>query len=348
MKRLWELAGLAMTMTLTGGSSAWAAGETLKLGATRLELPLRIGPLLTDGEAHGFGDPRLGVGYQYDGAGLALTIYVYDGGIADIPDGGDNIAVCRQFEQSKSEIQSAGYSNVVLKSQQLVRLEPPDATPVAREAVLELERGGHAVISYLWITGFDRNFIKLRFSLDAGLRDEVSDARRAVLDALGAAMKPHLAPVPVASEPGKEEKPGTSISFAMGGKDDDMEAGIMYTMLLATVLDQGPEIAPVCGGPLVPNFDTEIGIFRAMIAMNGEKAESRFAQQLAAAESAGMLEEFVWSDLHREEWGKTAPEGLSLGDYKSWKKKNLKRFRRPNFGEVVVDHPRPLPLEPSP
>lgn len=342
------MAGLAMTMALADGTAAWAAGETLKLGPTRLELPSRIGPLVTDGVAHGFGDARLGVGYQYNGAGLALTIYVYDGGITDIPDGGDTIAACQQFEQSKSEIQSAGYSNVVLKSQQLVRLEPPDAVPVAREAVLELVRGGHPVISYLWITGFDKNFIKLRFSLDAGLRDEVSEARRAVLDALGAAMKPYLAQAPVASEPGKEEKSGTSINFSMGGKDDDMEAGIMYTMLLATVLDQGPDLAPVCGGPLVPNFEADVGIFRTMVAMNGAEADSKFAKQLADAESAGMLEELVWSDLHREEWGKTAPDGLALGDYKSWKKKHLKRFRRPNFGAVMVDHPRPLPLEPAP
>jgi hypothetical protein len=345
MKTHWKMSGLAMTMALAAGP---VRAETLKLGPTRLEFPLRIGPLATDGEAHGFGDPRLGVGYQYNGAGLALTIYVYDGGITDIPDGGDTIAACQQFEQAKSEIQSAGYSNVVLKSQQLVRLEPPDAAPVAREAVLELVRGGHPVISYLWITGFDRNFIKLRFSLDAALRDEVSDARRAVLDALGAAMKPYLAPVPVASEPGKEEKPGTSINFAMGGKGDDMETGILYTMLLATMVDQGPEMAPVCGGPLVPTFDAEVGILRAMIAMNGEKPESRFSQQLADAEAAGMLEELVWSDLHREEWGAAVPDGLALGDYKSWKKKHLKRFRRPNFGAVMVDHPRPLPLEPVP
>ena len=348
MKRLWQWAGLAMITAVTCGPAAWAAGEPLKLGPTRLELPARIGPLATDGVAHGFGDPRLGVGYQYNGAGLALTIYVYDGGITDIPDGGDTIASCQQFEQSKSEIQSAGYANVVLKSQQLVRLLPPDAAPVAREAVLELERGGHPVISYLWMTGFDKNFIKLRFSLDAALRDEVSEARRAVLDALGAAMKPHLAPVPVASEAGKEEKPGTSINLSLGADDDDMEAGIMYTMLLATVADQGPEMSPVCGGPLVPSFDTEVGIFRAMIAMNGEKAESKFSRQLVDAESAGMLEEFVWSDLHREEWGKAAPDGLTLGEYKSWKKKHLKRFRRPNFGDVMVDHPRPLPLETAP
>jgi hypothetical protein len=346
MKRFWNLAGLAMTMAVSGGA-AWAAGEPLKLGPTRLELPPRIGPLVTDGVAHGFGDPRLGVGYQYNGAGLALTIYVYDGGIPDIPDGGDTIASCQQFEQAKSEIQGAGYANVSLKSQQLVRLLPPEAAPVAREAVLELVRDGHAVISYLWVTGFDGNFIKLRFSLDAALRDEMAEARRAVLDALGGAMKPHLTPVPVASEPGKQEGAGTSIDLSMGS-GDDMEAGILYTMLLATAADQGPEMAPVCGGPLVPGFDAEVGIFRAMIAMNGGETESKFSRQLGDAESAGMLEELVWSDLHREEWGKTAPDGLTLREYKSWKKKHLKRFKPPKLGAVVVDHPRPMPLEPAP
>jgi hypothetical protein len=346
MRRLCSLASLVLGVALSGPAAA--AGEPLKLGPTRLELPPRIGPLVTDGVAHGFGDPRLGVGYQYNGDGLALTLYVYDGGIPDIPDGGDTIASCQQFEQAKSEIQGAGYSNVSLKSQQLVRLAPPEPAPVAREAVLELTRNGHEVISYLWVTAFDRNFIKLRFSLDAALRDEMAEARRAVLDALGAAMKPHLAPVPVASEPGKPEPAGTSINLSLGGDNDDMQASILYTMLLATALDQGPDMAPVCGGPLVPTFDAEVGIFRAMVAMNGGEPDSKFSRQLADAESAGMLEELVWSDLHREQWGKAAPDGLELRGYKSWKKKHLKRFRRPQLGEVMVDHPRPLALEPAP
>jgi hypothetical protein len=339
MDRFWWIVGLA------AAGQAEAAGETVKLGPTRLEMPARIGPLASDGAAHSFGSAALGVGYQYSGAGMSLTIYVYNAGVDAIPDGGDTIAACRQFEQAKGDILGAGYANTTLKSQQLVRLAPPDDVPLAREAVLEFERENQAMISYLWITGFDRNFVKLRFSLDARLRDEAGEARRAVLDALGVAIKPHLVAQPASDKP-EDEKTGTSINLALGmGSDDDMAAGMMYTILLAGLAEKSPEQMPVCGGLLVPGFESELEIFRMLMAMEVEGDQSRFGKQLADAQAAGMLEEMVWTDLHRDEWGKSAPEGLTLDEYKSWKKKHLKRFRRPKFGEIVIDRPRPMPLE---
>lgn len=340
MNPLWRWTGLALMVSV---GPATAAADTVRLAPTRLEIPARIGPLASDGVAHGFGDRSLGVGYQYNGSGLSLTVYVYDAGIVDIPEGGDTVQTCQQFEQAKGDILNAGYANATLKSQQLVRLAPPDDVPLAREAVLEYARGEQALISYLWMTAFDRNFVKLRFSLDLRLRDEIPEARRAVLDALGTAMKPLLA-----AKPESENRPGTSITLALGGDGDhDMEVGILYTMLVAGLVEQQPEEVPVCGGQLVPGFDAEVAVFRSLAGMESEGERSRFGQQLADAEAAGYLEELVWADLHRDEWGKRAPKGLELRPYKSWKKKNLKGFRRPALGEVVVDRPRPMPLEPA-
>ena len=53
-------------------------------------------------------------------------------------------------------------------------------------------------------------------------------------------------------------------------------------------------------------------------------------------------------DRHREAWGVVPPAGLTLPEYAEWRKKNLKRFKPPDFGTVTIDHPRPLPLEPVP
>src|SRR5215470_72294 len=126
-----------------------AAEEPLKLLPSPLELPRHIGPLRTDGEAHTFGDPRAGSAYVYEGKGLLLTVYVYDAGVTDIPDGAGSAAVCEQFEEAKLGVTQAGYRDVVLKSEQMVRLEPPDDAPLAREALYEMVRKEGPAISYL-------------------------------------------------------------------------------------------------------------------------------------------------------------------------------------------------------
>ncbi len=313
----------------------------LRLSPSPLEMPRRIGPLVTDGASHAYDDPRLGVSYDYRGDGLLLSLFVYDAGMEAIPDGAESMAVCQQFEDAKQGIAHAGYSEVKLEGEQLVRLSPPADSPLAREAAFELVRKDHALISYVWITGVAKYFVKLRFSLDAQLRDEAPEARRAVLNALGDAVRPHLKP----ADP-KAGKPGTSMGFNLGKGGDDMSTQFMYMMLLGALADKPDQTeTPVCGGRFVPGFETEVGIMRTLLAMAEQGATTKFDKALASANVAGFLREFVWSDLHRAEWGDSPPSDLRLDEYKPWKKKGLKRFRPPNLGEVTIDHPRALPLE---
>jgi hypothetical protein len=341
MKRIWRI--LVACGAVHGAVPGEAgADETLPLLPSPLEIPRRIGPMVTDGAAHSHEDPRLGSSYQYLGRGLSLTIYVYDAGVDAIPDGADNIPVCHQFEDAKNGVLKAGYRDMALKSEQMVRLVPPSDALLAREAVFEFVRQERATISYVWITAAAKNFIKLRFSLDAELRDEVPEARRAVLDALGEAARPHVRP----ADP-EAAKPGASMAFNMGsGSDDETATQFAYMLLLTAMTAELPEQAPVCGGAFVPGFDTELAVFRQLAVVDREGASTRFGKRLAEAEAAGFLEELTWIEMRREEWGTEQPPGLSLDEYKIWKKKHLKRFRRPPLGVVTVDHPRPLPLEP--
>ena len=81
------------------------------------------------------------------------------------------------------------HTNTTLKSEQLVRLSPPDDAPLAREAVFEMDRRGQHAVSYVWITGAAKHFVKLRFTMDRAAHATKSlEARRAVLNALGAAI----------------------------------------------------------------------------------------------------------------------------------------------------------------
>lgn len=321
-----------------------AAQEKVRLQPAPLELPRRIGPLNFDGKPHSFPEPELGVAYQYNGDGISLTIYVYDLGIKDIGDGVDTAATCQQFEEAKQGVFQARYPNTVLRNEQLVRLAPPDEQPQAREAAFEFTINDRPAYSYLWITGVAKNFIKLRFSVDADLKDEVPEARRAILTALGEAVKPHLAPAaPLEGDP--EKKDGTSINInSLGGSQDDMTTGMMYLMFLSSLADKDPMSVPPCGGELEPGFGTELSAFRLML-QSDATGKSGLGEKLGAIDKAGFLEEFVWTDRHREAWGKQAPVGLDLSGYKKWRKKNLKKFKVPDFGSVSVDQIRPLPLE---
>ena len=322
---------------------AGGAEGTLTLAPTPLEVPRRIGPLTLSGEPYKYDDPRLGVSYQFVGSGLSLTVYVYDAGITDLTDGGDTVPACQEFEMAKQGVMQS-YQKAQLGREQLVQLNPPDAAPLMREAQYEYEREGHASDSFVWITVVAKNFVKLRFSMDKRLHDELPEARRAVLSAFGTAIKPHLG-----AKDSNAEQTGTSMGLNLSGRDDsEMTSAILYLGILSALVDKSPEMAPGCGGEVVPSYQTELGLYRGLIEMHKEGATTGFGKRLMEVDQAGMLEEFVWVELHRKDWGSAPPEGLTLTEYGAWRKKHLKRFTAPNFGSVVVDHPRPLPIEPLP
>jgi hypothetical protein len=336
--------GLALASWLIGVSPVNAAPRAgvVDLLPSPFVLPKRIGPMLFRGEPHKYEDPKLGVSYQYGGDGLSLTVYVYNAGNDRIADGADTIPVCREFELAKQGVTQA-YQKTELKSEQLALLTPPDTWPQMREAMFEYEREAHPTISFVWITAAANYFVKLRLSMDPRLRDEVLDARRAVLAVVGEAIKPHLAPV----DP-DAKRPGSSLGINLeGGSGDGIQAGIQYLALLNTLVEQSPDLAPVCGGEVVPDLQTEAGVYRGVFGLDEEIAASRFGKTLATIDKAGFLEEFLWTERHREAWGATPPASLKLSAYGEWRKKKLKRFKAPTFGTVTMDHPRALPLEPA-
>lgn len=340
MKKLWWLA-----VACTGAPLAAFCQDMVKLEPSPLQLPPNLGPMRISGEPHRYDPAALGVSYQYSGRGLSLTVYVYDAALEQIPDGGDTAMSCQQFEEARFGLEHAKYPDTQLKSERLVRLGATEDMPVAREAVYEYVRDGQPTISYLWVTAVAKHFVKLRFSLDARLRDEVPEARIAVLSELGAAMKPYLAPV-AEKAPGEKVKTSSSLNIAMGASTEDMVAGILYLGLLSAALEEAPTLGPKCGGDFVPRFETELSALRGLLAFEEADKKSPFGKQLAKAEAAGFLEELVWTDLHREAWGAEPPAGLDTRGYETWRKKNLKRFKRPNFGSVGVESPAPLPVEP--
>lgn len=334
--------GMWLVVMLAGAAAQAAppAAEKVILAPSPLELPARIGPLHFTGEPHKYEPAGAGISYAFSGRGLLLTVYVYDGNLTDIADGGDTVEACEQVEMAKEGVQEAKYPNTVLTREQLVRLTPTEAFPLAHEVRYELERDGRPSISYIWVTAAAKHFVKLRFSFDKQLKDEEADARRGILDAVGEAIRPHLAAI----KPEAKKDAGKSINVTLG-VDGDVTTGMLYTVTLSSLLEKTPELAPPCGGTVVPPFETEVGVLRAVLEMSGEGASSDFTRRLAKVAKAGFLEEFVWTEMHREEWGTWEPSELKTADYLKWKKKHLKNLQVPNLGSVTVSKPRQLPVE---
>ena len=326
-------------MSLLACMTLAAHADPVKLLPGPYELPDRIGPMRYDGQAHKYDDPRLGSSYQYLGGGLSLTVYVYDLGTENIPDGGDTRLACEAFEGAKNDVLHAGYQNMRVRSEQLARLDPGAETPTAREAVFEYTRNDHPTVSYLWVTGASKQFVKLRFSVDDKYRDELIEARRTVLTALGDALKPHLGPMD--PEVGRKK---TSVNINSANDPAVMGTAFEYLIFLTADGIEHQENLPLCGGELVPDFAHELAAFRSL-ATDGKP--SKLTRKLADIDRAGFLDEFVWSFRHREDWGNQPPEGLELAKFDSWRKKKLKNFTTPDFGSVTYDVPRPLPLEPA-
>src|SRR4029079_11794926 len=101
----------------------------------------------------------------------------------------------------------------------------------------------------------------LRLSMNPRLREELPEARPALLAVMGDAIKTHLSPAdPKAGKLGSSL--GYNLSGPSGGSDDVLRAGIRYLAMLNAVAEKSPEQAPVCGGEFIPALATELKIYR--------------------------------------------------------------------------------------
>ena len=91
----------------------------------------------------------------------------------------------------------------------------------------------------------------------------------------------------------------------------------------------------------MPDYARELAAFQSVVTITHEAGKaSKFTRRLVEVADAGFLDELVWTDRHREEWGAQPPAGLDLEAFGQWRKKKLKRFAIPDFGSVSYDSPR--------
>lgn len=120
--------------------------------------------------------PGYGVGYQYEDSDTQLDISVFDGGYPEIADGIFSDTVHLQFEEAKKQI-------VAIEQQgfyKIISIVSDDWIQVGDQPFLyfsyTFENGFERKSSYLMLTGYDGNFLKIRLTTDAQLDTQVFDA----------------------------------------------------------------------------------------------------------------------------------------------------------------------------
>ena len=146
---------------------AWQAGPAraeylvMEVG---LQFPDRVGSArLWKGER--YPDARLGHGIEYRGPGFAGSVYVYNAGNPDIPDGTANAVVRTQFARARNDI-AAFQRQRNLPEPQLLAEQPIRAANVEFLAArYRVVRGDVVSVSLVAMTGYRRHFIKIRVSV---------------------------------------------------------------------------------------------------------------------------------------------------------------------------------------
>jgi hypothetical protein len=321
--------------------------NTVHLLPSKFRLLQNIGPMRYTGENH-YSDRRLGRSFGFGTSGVSLTIYVYDYGLRDVPDGPDSVAACEQYEKAKLEIESGGnYQNVTLRREVTRPLGDTAQAPLAREALYQLDRNGIHALSALWLTAADGYFVKLRLSMRQEAADEFDEASASVLAAMAGSLaaRPSHPPPP---EPVREP----SIDIDTSSDPGDAPLWLAYALELARQAQESPAILPPCGGLLQPDYAAERAARRAALQEYRRRdaggRTSEYFETLARVDAAGFLDEYIWTFLRNPARDTTAPTALALDDFEKFRTRELASHGVQTGAHVRVNSVRPLPLAAAP
>lgn len=321
----WRGVAALLLGLLSPGLQAAALGDnTVRLAPSQLRLPQNIGPLRYNGENR-YSDRRLGRSFGYNASGISLSIYVYDYGIKDIPDGADSTALCEQYEGAKREIERGGnYENVKFRGEVSRPLNDAPQAPRTREAVYEFDRNGVHALSVLWFLAADGHFLKLRLSLRAEVADELDGARTEILGALAESIAQRRKLVPARTETPVQE---ATIEVDSSYDADTAALWLTYALELVNYSREHHDARPPCGGRLQAGFNAELAARRAALAQYRGRAAAqrgaRYFDELLRVDEAGFLPEYAWHYLRDQRRELSPPEGLRLAEFEDFRQREL-------------------------
>jgi hypothetical protein len=146
-RRAWAVTVLALSAAVGRGADSKPA------------VPKQLGGLAYK-SARKFDDPALGFALIYRGDHSTLDIFIYNGGVGDIPIGVDTVVALKQFEQAKSDVlASKVWTSVALVSDGAVLLGSKSNLK-SYLALFETSVGTNQYYSILYLTTGRNRFYK--------------------------------------------------------------------------------------------------------------------------------------------------------------------------------------------
>jgi len=147
-------------------------------------------PGLERTKAHRYEEPGLGYDVTYRSKlGLRCTIYVYTLGQANISEGPFGADIRQQLQQAKGDIVSAHKQGIYQKAEEIsgdiVVLGESDNAPRIHRSRFRLRRFDKDWVSYIYLTGYKKHFVKLRCTLPSEQQAECEKELAKVLARLG-------------------------------------------------------------------------------------------------------------------------------------------------------------------
>lgn len=141
-----------------------------------------------------FPDAKLGYSIAYSNPSLIATLYVYNKGLEEIPDGAKSKTVKDEMKQVRADLQAAVKQGLYMSAkekgaEEVVTLGGKGSPEAVRQRfILEVEKVGERE-SEAYVMGYKNHFLKIRISYAPADREEVGKKIATLLDAIGAAIK---------------------------------------------------------------------------------------------------------------------------------------------------------------
>jgi hypothetical protein len=143
------------------------AGSVARAADSKPLVPKEIGGLAYKG-AKKYDDPALGMALTYLGDNTTLNIFVYNGGVGDMPHGIDTVVALQQFEQAKGAVlASEAWTTARFVSDGTVLLGSK-ANLKSYLALFEVTAGDKQYHSILYLTTGRNRFYKGRLTTPKG------------------------------------------------------------------------------------------------------------------------------------------------------------------------------------
>lgn len=173
-------------------AASMTGAEPYKNPATGLVFPDTMAGM-AKGRVTVFDKPELGAGVGYNAPGAAMTVFIYNLGMKEIPADTSSPVFKGQFDQAAGDIVQAGKTGVI---ENVKRLPGPEAVKMpgktgrkALSASFTFSMQGRDMSSKLYLTQYRNNWIKLRYSCEAGMQNKGEELFQGFLKELSAMLE---------------------------------------------------------------------------------------------------------------------------------------------------------------